>query len=257
MTLKNISRVLRVTLALLVTLFSANLLPSIAYAEMPTADAQVSFIQTSAPKKVWVCKYVGTPGIDERLKTGNQGLVQVSVNTIDGHDWNGNVPGWFNDKHDRSYVISYVDDKKTPPTTADCAAPDSGPTCATTIPSGSIAAAYINGSDFKATVSYTGKLPLCDGVSQTVSLNSYTTEGATWQTSGNQTFVDHQQFTVDNQHTAGTLSVSETKCYYQTDLYMGTTRFDGADGALPHYPSTVTPTNLIAWRNGGEFCLPE
>lgn len=71
-------------------------------------------------KKVWVCKYVGIPGINERLKQGNQGLVQVSVNAIEHNQWDGTIPGWFSDKQDRSYVIDFVDDKKDPPSAEDC-----------------------------------------------------------------------------------------------------------------------------------------
>lgn len=53
-------------------------------------------------KKVFVCKYVGTPGVDERLQTGNN-PISVSVNAI--KDYNG-VGSYFNDAHGRSYVLS-------------------------------------------------------------------------------------------------------------------------------------------------------
>src|SRR5665647_898602 len=56
--------------------------------------------------KVWVCKYVGTPGQDERLQTG-QNPIPVAVNSIEHNQWNGVVPGWFSDRHDRSFVIAY------------------------------------------------------------------------------------------------------------------------------------------------------
>lgn len=58
-------------------------------------------------KKVYVCKYVGTPGVDERLQTG-QNPIEVSVNAIQNNQWDGTVPGWFSDAHDRSYVLGYV-----------------------------------------------------------------------------------------------------------------------------------------------------
>lgn len=67
------------------------------------------------PKKVYVCKYVGTPGVDEVLQTG-QNPIEVSVNAI-GQAWNGNIPGYFNDQHGRSYVLGYV--PMTPEPTAD------------------------------------------------------------------------------------------------------------------------------------------
>lgn len=76
-------------------------------------------------KKVYVCKYVGTPGVDERLQTG-QNPIEVSVNSIQNNQWNGNVPGWFSDAHDRSYVLGYV--PMTPePTAANCPGPDNPP----------------------------------------------------------------------------------------------------------------------------------
>ncbi|MFY9227700.1 MAG: hypothetical protein WAO28_00005, partial [Candidatus Microsaccharimonas sp.] len=42
----------------------------------------------SEPKKVFVCKYVGTPGVDERLQTGNN-PISVSVNAIQNNQWDG------------------------------------------------------------------------------------------------------------------------------------------------------------------------
>jgi uncharacterized repeat protein (TIGR01451 family) len=89
-----------------------------------------------------------------------------------------------------------------------------------------------------------------------VSLNSYKTDGPTWPTSGNQVFVDHDQITIDKNTTSGTLVVDQPTCFYQTDLYWGSTRYDGVDGALPHYPDSPTPHNLIDARNGGSGCQP-
>ena len=72
-------------------------------------------------KKVYVCKYVGTPGVDERLQTG-QNPIEVSVNAI--KNWDGTVPGWFADAHDRSYVLAYVGGHPPyQPTIEDCPAP--------------------------------------------------------------------------------------------------------------------------------------
>jgi hypothetical protein len=201
-------------------------------------------------KKVYVCKYVGTPGTDERLQTG-QNPIEVSVNAIQNNQWDGTVPGWFSDAHDRSYVIGYV--PMTPePTVASCPQPSGPPTCVSAIDTKDVKAYYTT-DPFHAKVEYIGK-ELCDGVSKTVSLNSYKTDGPTWPTSGTQSFVDHDEYTVDKDHTSGTLVVIEPTCYYQTDLYWGDTKFDGNDGALPHYPDVVTPTGLIDARNGGEGC---
>jgi|GEM_PF-4167661 len=65
------------------------------------------------PKKVFVCKYVGTPGTNERLQTGNN-PISVSINAIDHNTWDGSVPGWFSDQHDRSYVLAYDTGQRKP-----------------------------------------------------------------------------------------------------------------------------------------------
>lgn len=54
--------------------------------------------------KVFVCKYVGTPGVDERLQTG-QNPISVSINAI-GQD-PVVVGSYFNDAHGRSYVLAF------------------------------------------------------------------------------------------------------------------------------------------------------
>jgi hypothetical protein len=54
-------------------------------------------------KKVFVCKYVGTPGINERLQTGDN-PISVSVNSI--KPFNG-VGSYFADAQGRSYVLSF------------------------------------------------------------------------------------------------------------------------------------------------------
>lgn len=53
--------------------------------------------------KVFVCKYVGTPGVDERLQTG-QNPISVSVNAIPGEVFIG---AEFADKHGKSIVIGW------------------------------------------------------------------------------------------------------------------------------------------------------
>lgn len=54
-------------------------------------------------KKVFVCKYVGKPGVDERLQTGNN-PISVSVNSIEGEV---KVGAYFADKQGRSYVLAW------------------------------------------------------------------------------------------------------------------------------------------------------
>lgn len=70
-------------------------------------------------KKVFVCKYVGTPHVDERL----QNIISVSVNAIENNQWDGTVPGWFSDAHDRSYVLAY-DVGQATPDLSECPAPE-------------------------------------------------------------------------------------------------------------------------------------
>lgn len=76
--------------------------------------------QTDGEKKVYVCKYVGKPGVDERLQTG-QNPIQVSVNAIPGP---GPVqPGYeFADAQGRSLVIAFVVDKKAEEPAPECPA---------------------------------------------------------------------------------------------------------------------------------------
>jgi|GEM_PF-1675811 len=74
-------------------------------------------------KKVFVCKYVGTPGINERLQTGDN-PISVSVNSI--KDFQG-VRSYFNDAQGRSYVLAF--DEGQPEPSADlCPAGTPGPT---------------------------------------------------------------------------------------------------------------------------------
>ncbi|MDQ1626958.1 MAG: hypothetical protein QOI54_702 [Actinomycetota bacterium] len=127
------------------------------------------------------------------------------------------------------------------------------PSCLASISTKDVVAAYLPGDPFHATVAYKGG-SLCDGVTKTVSLNSYATDGGSWPTSGTQVFVDHDQVTLSKDKTSGSLSVQAPSCYYQTDLYFGDKRYDGKNGAVPNYPGVVTPENLVAARNGGHAC---
>ncbi|MGH7218505.1 MAG: hypothetical protein ACREGE_03645 [Candidatus Microsaccharimonas sp.] len=72
------------------------------------------------PKKVFVCKYVGTPGADERLQTGNN-PISVSVNTLKGFP--GTFPWAFPDAHGRSIAIAY-DVGQPEPSVSECPQPE-------------------------------------------------------------------------------------------------------------------------------------
>lgn len=85
--------------------------------------------------KVYVCKYVGTPGPDERLQTG-QNPIEVSVNSIEAIT--GQTPqvgDSFVDQHGRSQVVGIVPTDPEPtcsgttqdPETTTTTKPDWGP----------------------------------------------------------------------------------------------------------------------------------
>lgn len=66
--------------------------------------------------KDWVCKYVGTPGVNERLKSGNDGLVWVSTNATEG--------AYFNDGQNRSFVLKKNAPHSPKPSVSGCPQPD-------------------------------------------------------------------------------------------------------------------------------------
>ena len=79
---------------------------------------------TAVPQpKVWVCKYVGTPNVDERLKNGKN-PISVSANSTDGTA----VGSFFNDAQGRSFVLA-IDTGQDPATLPPCPRPDTPPPC--------------------------------------------------------------------------------------------------------------------------------
>ncbi|MBO9521634.1 MAG: hypothetical protein J7518_08865 [Nocardioidaceae bacterium] len=108
---KNVMR--RRAAALLAAL--ATLVMSSGIALMLTAGSA-----NAAPApKYFVCKYVGTPGVDERLQTGNN-PISVSGNAI-GED-PVVIGSFFNDAHGRSYVIA-EDTGQPEPSVSECPKP--------------------------------------------------------------------------------------------------------------------------------------
>ena len=91
----------------------------------PPVDPEPPVPPVETPKKVFVCKFVGTPGVDERLQTG-QNPISVSVNAIQNNQWDGVVPGWFSDAHDRSFVLAY-DTGQPKPDVSGCPQPEGPP----------------------------------------------------------------------------------------------------------------------------------
>lgn len=92
---------------------------SVASVFVPTTHASAT-----APEKVFVCKYVGTPGIDERLQTGNN-PISVSISSIPNFS---GIGSFFADRHGRSYVLDFdnrVGGGQTgEPSISDCPLPD-------------------------------------------------------------------------------------------------------------------------------------
>ncbi|QHC01338.1 hypothetical protein EK0264_14300 [Epidermidibacterium keratini] len=75
--------------------------------------------ETTTPDKVWVCKYVGTPGVDEQLQTGDN---PISVDTSSLSGFTGTFPYEFNDAQGRSVAIGY-DDGGPEPSPSQCPPP--------------------------------------------------------------------------------------------------------------------------------------
>ncbi|MEX3105147.1 MULTISPECIES: LAETG motif-containing sortase-dependent surface protein [unclassified Streptomyces] len=111
-------------------------------------------------------------------------------------------------------------------------------------------------SDGKAHVTVLGAGGTC-----TVSLASYLAHGATFDTSGEQVFVDFDTVTVKKgQKDTLDIAVPNAGCFAQVDLYRGAVKFDGKKeandgfehGELPKGPDRlVIKDKLIAAWNGG------
>ena len=73
---------------------------------------------TEDARKVFVCKYVGTPGVDERLQTG-ENPISVSVNAIPTRQAQRAGRREFADAQGRSVVIAF-DVGQPEPSPDDC-----------------------------------------------------------------------------------------------------------------------------------------
>lgn len=80
-----------------------------------------SAIAAQAPK-VFVCKFTGTPGVDEELQTG-QNPISVSQNAIQNFQ---GVGSYFNDSQGRSYVLAF-DTGQDEPSVDECPPPQTPP----------------------------------------------------------------------------------------------------------------------------------
>jgi len=85
---------------------------------MPASSA-FAYSTTTPSDKVYVCKYVGTPGVDERLQTGDN-PISVSINSLKGFSGLGS---FFNDKQGRSVAIAWDNGDRQEPPVSMCPAP--------------------------------------------------------------------------------------------------------------------------------------
>ena len=111
-------------LALAGSVFMATGLVMVAGATSANADPGVH--------KVFVCKYVGTPFVDERLQTGNN-PISVDTNALEKEGFSAVYPSgaqfpfWFEDQHNRSVAYAWDavqgDGQQNEPSISDCPAP--------------------------------------------------------------------------------------------------------------------------------------
>lgn len=115
--MKRFSQTVKIGLALFMAVFSSGLLPA------ASASAYSMTNPGNHYKKVYVCKYVGTPGQNEQLQTGDN-PISVSVNAIQNFQGLGS---YFNDAQGRSYVVAWDNGNHQEPPVSMCPAPQ-GPT---------------------------------------------------------------------------------------------------------------------------------
>ncbi len=149
-------------------------------AAVSTKTSQPS--DSSEPKKVFVCKAVGTPGVNERWQTGNNPL-STAIEAI--KNWGGTVGigGWFADAQGRSFVLAY-DIGQPKPSLSDCidAAGPLTPTCV----SDAQWSYTLDYATMSGTVTVTGGETakagdkLCDGLAVRAAKRAYTTESSVW-----------------------------------------------------------------------------
>jgi LPXTG-motif cell wall-anchored protein len=117
-----------------------------------------------------------------------------------------------------------------------------------------------DGAAGKATVTLSGETPLCAPV--TVLLASYSTEGATWETSGHQTVFDQVSQQISKPGTYP-LQVKVPNCFAQVDLYVTdkmAVDFDFPNDTLGQFlASTVWPKagGAAAFNGGTTACVTE
>lgn len=125
-------------------------------AVVPFLVTGTAFAGNLSPSKAAVCKYVGKPGVNERLQTGNNPIV------VDRKSWM-QIGSYFQDAQGRSYVLAFLNPGDPEPDVSQCPPPDSGPSSVTpTAP--------------------TTTQPSCNDPNETVTPPNQT--GVTWSPSG-------------------------------------------------------------------------
>jgi hypothetical protein len=135
----------------------------------------------AAPHKVFVCKYVGTPGADERLQTG-QNPIDVDVHALP----KGVTPvvgTFFNDAQGRSFVLAFDTGQPEPDVSQ----------CPNTTPSTPLTPV--------TPAAPTPSTPDCTTQTETVTLPSQA--GVVWTPSGNSTLSAGQSVTYTASAAAG------------------------------------------------------
>ncbi|WP_129840584.1 LAETG motif-containing sortase-dependent surface protein [Streptomyces sp. RFCAC02] len=123
------------------------------------------------------------------------------------------------------------------------------------------------GATWSTTGRFTGEAPttisvrlsgrITEGCEYPISLASYQTDGPSWESSGEQVFLGWDTTVLTSETKEDVLDVSAyaPSCFGQIDLYGNDTKYDGTNGnALPHFPDSATPTDLIAAWNGEAPC---
>ena len=94
-----------------------------------TAAANPPPKEDKDPHKVYVCKYVGTPGAGEVLQTG-QNPIEVDSHALEGDGFSGSFPFEFSDAQGKSVAIGWSGDGYPVLGIGDCPGPDTGtPDC--------------------------------------------------------------------------------------------------------------------------------
>jgi hypothetical protein len=89
----------------------------------PTTTKASTTTTAKPPHKVFVCKYVGKPGVDERLQTGDN-PISVDINSL--KNFTG-IGSFFNDRQGRSVAIAF-DTGQPEPSVSECPTPPGGTT---------------------------------------------------------------------------------------------------------------------------------